>query len=368
MIYLTTGANGAGKTLNTLKHVREKQLAENRAVYYNGFALRPEKAAEFGWQTFDPRQWQALPDGSILIIDECQNEFPVRGSSAPLPEYVRALSEHRRRGFDLYMITQHPQNIDLFVRRLIGSPGWHRHLKRTFGADLVSQLEWSAVNAACEKPGSGKDAKVSMVPYPKEVYAWYDSAVIHTGKKVIPRQLYVVGIALLLVPLIFWYVITLLMSPKKLAPPSGVAPLSQVAPSLPGKSAAAYPVSQGAASLTAAGYVDSFTPRVPGLPHTAPRYAEVTQPVSAPYPAACLLSSTRCKCYTDQGTAYATTVEICTSVAKGGYYVDWRPANVASAAPRAALPFTPPSPVSASSASSASSGVSVPGRQLASLR
>ncbi len=68
MIYLTTGANGAGKTLNTLKFVREKQVAEGRTVYYNGFDMLPEKAAEFGWLKFDPRLWQSLPDG-IAPVD-----------------------------------------------------------------------------------------------------------------------------------------------------------------------------------------------------------------------------------------------------------------------------------------------------------
>ena len=36
MLYLISGANGAGKTLNTLKWVRERQLKENRPVCHNG--------------------------------------------------------------------------------------------------------------------------------------------------------------------------------------------------------------------------------------------------------------------------------------------------------------------------------------------
>lgn len=166
MIYLITGANGAGKTLNTLDIVRKKQLEEGRTVYFHGFDIKPAVAEKFGWLPFDPLKWQDLPDGGILICDECQKEFPVRSAGSVVPGYVAALAEHRKRGFDFFMVTQHPQNIDSFVRRLIGSPGWHRHFKRVFGADMVSMLEWSAVNPNCEKSGAGSSAKVSMVPFP----------------------------------------------------------------------------------------------------------------------------------------------------------------------------------------------------------
>ena len=93
MIYLTTGANGAGKTLLTLKDVRAQQLKENRPVYYHGFDMDEAKAAEFGWQKFDPKKWQDLPDGSICIMDECQNEFPLRRSGAEVPDYVQAIAQ-----------------------------------------------------------------------------------------------------------------------------------------------------------------------------------------------------------------------------------------------------------------------------------
>ena len=36
MLYLITGANGAGKTLNTLKWVRERSVKEGRPVCHNG--------------------------------------------------------------------------------------------------------------------------------------------------------------------------------------------------------------------------------------------------------------------------------------------------------------------------------------------
>ena len=74
MFYLTTGANGACKTLMTLYDVRQQQLKEQRPVYYHGF--EPVKSViedEFKWKPHDPEKWNhaveqgGVPDGAILI-------------------------------------------------------------------------------------------------------------------------------------------------------------------------------------------------------------------------------------------------------------------------------------------------------------
>ena len=173
---------------NTLKWVRERSVKEGRPVCHNG-RFEPVEGGELSnWKRIDFKDWQKEPDGTIFLIDECHNDMPVRGASATVPDEIRMLAEHRRRGMDFYLVTQHPQNIDNFVRRMVGSPGWHRHLKRTFGADLVSCIEWAAVNPNCEKDGSGKTGTVSMVGFPKEVYGWYKSASLHTGEKENPAR------------------------------------------------------------------------------------------------------------------------------------------------------------------------------------
>lgn len=334
-LYLTTGANGAGKTLNTLKWVRERQLKENREVYYNG---RFELTADFGWKVFEFKDWQKLPDGAIIILDECHNDIPLRQGSAPPPEHVRMLAEHRRRGFDFYLITQHPQNIDLFVRRLIGSPGWHRHLKRTFGSDLVSLLEWSAVKDGCERTGSGKDAKVSMVPFPKEAYEWYKSASLHTGKKSIPKQVYFLGVLAILIPLLIYYAYVSLMKPS--------ASMQKIQ----AETAAASPVSargeSGEKVLTVAEYTQSFQPRVTGFPQSASRYDEVQKPAQAPKPAACVAGvrpgrrdeGDVCHCYTQQATPLQVPDAMCRAIAAGGWFDDTLPVAEGQSAGRTSLP------------------------------
>lgn len=330
-LYVVTGANGTGKTLNTLKWVRDRQLKENRPVAYNGRFDMVEDGELANWKKIEAKDWQDEPDGTIFLIDEAHNDFPTRGTGTP-PDYVAKMAEHRKRGFDFYLITQHPNNLDAFVRRLVGAPGWHRHLKRNFGMDMVSVLEWAAVNGNCEKAGSGKDAQVTMVPFPKQVYGWYRSAVLHTGKKKIPRAVWIMLVVVLAVPVLGWTAFRSLMghSDRVKETITGVK-----ADGVPGQNSGNF-VSAGAGDkqrvLTTAEYVDQYRPRIGGLVHTAPVYDSISQPTAVPVPAACVQSSKQgCKCYTQQGTPYATTVEICAQVVAGGFFMSFDPKG--SAAP-----------------------------------
>ena len=45
-------------------------------------------------------------------------------------------------------------------------------MKRAFGADMVSELKFSAPDMKCEEPGAGARAEVTMRAYPKEVYSF----------------------------------------------------------------------------------------------------------------------------------------------------------------------------------------------------
>lgn len=330
MIYLTTGANGAGKTLITLRDVRAQQLKENRPVYYHGFEMDPAKEAEFGWQKFDPKEWQSLPDGSICIMDECQNEFPIRRSGAPVPDYINAIAQHRRRrGFDFWLISPHPSLIDVFIRRLISTPSWHRHLKRAFGADVVSELKFSAPDVKCEEPGAGTRGEVSMIAYPKEVYTWYRSASLHTGKKKIPKTVFVLAACAITVPLLGFYAFsTVKQNVTKKADPQ--ATTAQATPGTgikppPSITQAPDPVAQQA--MARDGYVLPRVPALPDFPHSAPIYAGVTAPKQAPYPAACVKMGDVCKCYTQQATRLHISDDVCLQIVRDGFFMDWADPN-----------------------------------------
>lgn len=316
MLHLITGANGAGKTLNTLKWVRDRSVKENRPVCHNGRFAVVEGGELSSWKAIDFKDWQKEPDGTIFVIDECHNDLPVRSASAPVPEEVRMLAEHRRRGMDFYLVTQHPQNVDNFVRRLVGSPGWHRHLKRTFGADLVSCIEWEAVNPNCEKSGSGKTGTVTMVGFPKEVYGWYKSASLHTGKKKIPRAVWTALAAVILAPTMIYFAVSGVY--KNVSKGRAEAVASTAAQDGSGR-----PGGEGRV-MTVAEYVHARSPRIAGFPHTAPAYDAVTQPVEAPYPAACIIMRGDCKCYTQQATLLRTPDDMCRQIVQRGFFVDFK--------------------------------------------
>jgi zona occludens toxin len=318
MIYLRTGSNGSCKTLFTLADVRKLQLETGRPVCINQrFKMNEAKRLEFGWNVIDFKDWQAEPDGTIFLIDECHNDLPVRPSSQAVPDPIRMLAEHRSRGFDFYLLTQHPMNIDGFVRKLIGAPGWHQHLKRAMGGTNVTRvLQWDAVNTNCEKDGSGKSAQISTRTQPKEVYEWYDSASLHTAKVRIPKQVYILALCALLVPALFWFGLQKL---KGNATPQAVAS-TPFAPVKPATQAAR---TDGKSEMTPVEYLSAYTPRIPGLPHTAPRYDEVTKPTTAPFPAACVQMGNRCDCFTQQGTKLPTDAGLCGQIVRNGFFQDW---------------------------------------------
>lgn len=321
MIYLTTGGNGAGKTLITLKDVREQQLKENRPVYYHGFTAK-QVLKDWGWQEFDPKKWQDLPDGSICVMDECQNEFPAK-VQGELPEYINAVAQFRRkRGFDFWMITPHPSLINLNIRRLIESPSWHRHFKRTAGAAMVSELKFNFVEMKCEQPGSGARGVVTMRAYPKDVYDWYESASMHTGKVRIPKQVWMLAACALLIPTMGYFAYTKLMHNVV----KDAKPATTTQDGLPGQ----MPVgarSERPQKLSADEYIGERVARLSDFPNTAPVYDEVTKPTEAPYPAACVQMGKTCKCYTQQATLLHVSGAVCLQIVQQGFFMDWKTAD-----------------------------------------
>lgn len=320
MLYLRTGSNGSCKTLFTLWDVRELQKSSGREVYFVKDRFQPEPILtdEFGWVAFEFKDWQKLPDGAIILADECHKDLPKRAPSAALPPHVQALAEHRARGFDFFLLTQHPMNIDEFVRRLIGAPGWHQHLKRVFGGTNVTRvIQWDAVNPQCEKNGSGKSGSVTTRQQPREVFKWYRSATLHTAKVKIPKQFFVLLACLLLVPVLGY------MAYQKVMPKGAEAKPKDETPAMvaggPSGSSERKPV-------TAAEYVAAYTPRVAGLMHTAPAYDKLTEPKRVPVPAACVaMPSKGCKCFTQDATPYPTPESVCRDFVAHGAFLAFQP-------------------------------------------
>ncbi|MDX9943772.1 MAG: zonular occludens toxin domain-containing protein [Azonexus sp.] len=317
MIYLHTGQPGAGKTLYTVWSVKQWAEKDQRPVYYNGI---PECKVP-GWiELDDPLKWFDCPPNSIIILDEAQRIFRTRGNGATVPEHVAKLETHRHLGIDLVIITQHPMLIDSNVRRLTGT---HRHVMRAFGAKYAVVHEWSQVKEQCDK-SRGESLKTQFA-YPKEAFALYKSAEVHTHKRKIPWRVFI----LVVLPFLLIFCGTTLYSWW-----SSSKDGAKVAKGLDGVAAKAGNATAGLPVLTKENYLQQFQPRLAKLVHTAPVYDALTKPRRVPIPAACVASATKCKCYTQDATGYDIDETMCREIAGGGIFYAFDPSGAAEGARR----------------------------------
>jgi len=294
MLTLITGQPGNGKTLYTLGLVQkfredEAKLGRVRPVYSSGI---PELAPHLGWQELaDPKTWPELPDGSIVVIDECQRIFPPRKQGAEVPPWVREFETHRHRGFDVFLITQHPQLLDIAVRKLTGR---HYHLRRTFGREVSTVYQWEECVDPNER-GKRNQALTSSFAFPKERFSWYKSATIHTVQKKLPWKpiLVLAGSVVGVVVLGWWAFDTL----------SGIGDV----PGQDTASAAGEVLNLEGEPQAVTWEPESLAPRVPHWPWSAPFYDSVAELRSAPRITGCMAhrigSSFVCRCHNGQGDA-----------------------------------------------------------------
>lgn len=337
MITLGTGLPGNGKTLFMLWYIAAKAKKENREVFYHNVKNLNTDAVG-PWQEFEPEKWMDLPHGSIILIDECQEIFPKKPNGAQLPPHYNELAKHRHKGFDIFLITQHPTLIDNFVRRLVGQ---HFHSVRKFGLQRSTIYEWSSCQPGPETMSSQKTAVTLKWKYPKEVFGWYKSAEVHTVKRAIPAKLILAVLFVCGVLGAGWFALNKYKhrydKPDVAVAPAG-APRSvgAVAPGVVGPVAVAPGgVPDGSVDPVAEvkRYVWKETPRVASMPWTAPKYDELTKPKRVPFPAACLQKGVpgrskeiSCKCYSQQGTPMPSVpLGMCMEFARNGIFQEFDP-------------------------------------------
>lgn len=323
MITLVTGTPGAGKTLLTLydlKNEVEKQNAElikqnkePRPVYYHGI---PDLTLP--WLPLDkPENWHTLPTGAIIVIDECQSAFRPRGLGQQVPEYIAAMETHRHRGHDLYLITQHPMLVDQNIRRLVGR---HRHVIRKFGLQVATVHEWGSVHEITKR--NLAEAVKRNMKYPKEIFGYYKSSEQHTHKANVPKRVYFLAAAPLIVGALVYAAYTSMTGISENVASKTEEVASAPSPFKPsGNIESRGPVG----ALTTADYLARQVPRVQGMPWTAPIYDDVTTPVDAPYPVACMDSKKNgCRCFDQQENRIAVDEGFCKSFLDRGMFVAWK--------------------------------------------
>lgn len=307
MIILITGTPGSGKTLFTVSELLAGQF-KDRPLFINGIPdlLIPHEpiSDEDVGTWFDGK----LKPGSVIVIDEVQRMWRPRAASQTPPPAVAKLETHRHQGIDFIIITQHPQLIDVNVRRLVGR---HLHVRRTFALGAAVVYEWDH----CENPGNVKQATSKLWRYPKAAFKLYRSSELHTkaGGKM-PLAVWVAIAAVLITPFLVWKGADRLLNGFAGTDPAKTAAKGAAAPAGGSKDARR--------PMTANELVAFYKPRVDGMAYTAPAYDGLTTPKRVPLPAACVdMKSKGCKCYTQDATPFNADEALCRTIVAGGIFL-----------------------------------------------
>jgi len=310
MLHLVTGKKGSGKGLYLLSVVEERRIKENRKVFYHGI---PE--LKLDWIEFDdPKEWYKLPPNSIIVMDEADLYFPVRPNSSSVPEHISMFKFDRKTGLDIYVATQDPTFIDSFVRK---SSDIHFHLMRKFGDEISVLHQFTTVRDDVAK--NRKDSISKDFPFPKQYYGLYKSAEIHNIPNHTPFRYYlkyIIPVIVILLIVVAYYAFSSAMH-------SGEEQANHAKEEVNYNGGGAVNNVKKMDEDDPNYYFVQNTPRVSTLPQSAPKYDEVTKPTIAPVPAACILSKTKCICYSQQGTKLKTDESFCREVALNGFFIDF---------------------------------------------
>lgn len=331
MIFLFTGVNGASKTLNAIKFINEDEQFKGRPVYYNHIRdVQPEnekgvKVLNSNWIELsddDAKKWYEIEYGAVIFIDESHYLFPVITKRNGLPEhYINEITEHRRLGHDIVLVTQDPRNIDAFVRRLVGV---HRHYERIMQGEKIKFFQWNKCVENVQEFHARKEGAAQIGSIDKKYFGTYKSAELHTHKARIKwSKIALIVIPILLLPFILYFGLSGLMSTGK---EEVVSAADSVAPSGQQSSSQSSIFGGDKRPLTLHEYIDLNTPRISGLAFTAPIYDEVRKPVTYPK-MNCVLWIDRddCVCYSQQATRLQVDQDTCRQVVRNGLFDHAKP-------------------------------------------
>ena len=186
-IHLTTGLPGSFKSTSLIENVQELARLERRDVYYHNI-----DDLKLPWhQLEDPKKWMDVPPRGIVVIDECQDVFPTTGFSKQKPDHYMMLARHRKLGLDIYLVTQHPDLIDNFVRKLVNH---HDHYVRVAGSDTAAKYSFIKGIGNVEK--GLKSGSRSLYRPDTKTHDLHRSAEAHTVRTKFPKKI------LLVIPLL----------------------------------------------------------------------------------------------------------------------------------------------------------------------
>lgn len=147
MIFLYSGTPGSGKSLHqasdiyfNLKYGRPVvanfdlapdfvQANKGRFLYLPNDELSPDALVAFA-QDYWATSGKPFKEGSIRVyLDECQILFNARSwDQKGRSEWLKFFSQHRKYGFDIYLVAQFDRMLDRQIRSLIEYEYVHRKL------------------------------------------------------------------------------------------------------------------------------------------------------------------------------------------------------------------------------------------------
>jgi zona occludens toxin len=308
--------------------VRKKVYACNFTnLDYDGLGVEPFEAHE--WMKLDPG-----PNGAVLFFDEAWQFFESRSAHKMPPDSVKEMAKHRHYGFDMFLITQGPFQLDNHLRALVDT---HLHVVRPFGMKFYNVRTFQGLERFPDDSQSRKRSAdtTKRFKFDKKFFGFYKSAEVHTIKRKIPVKMIGAIVVLLLaiaaiVNLISWG--SDFMDDTRTA---GSNPIVQgldaignagIGDALPAKDN-----SPPSLEMLLAHYYSQNMPIVEGAPWTAPKYDEVMKPVTWPKPyCALIVDENRCICISQQGTKMRVAEPICLDLALNGFFdptLDLQPGN-----------------------------------------
>ena len=317
MIRLFTGLPGSFKTCHAVRVIREA-VAAGRPVFVSNLEGLNVPGVEV-WD--DPKQWEALPVGALLVVDEAQRYWRASRDLNIPPEIV-ALETHRHKGIDFLLTTQQPGYLLKHLRGLVGE---HVHHMRT-GKMRAKTLTYNRVCDDVTSTVEAKKADQGFFLATKEDFTFYTSTVKDTHKARINRRTILLVVAALAIVAVFGVAGKgILWGGKVKGEPAQSAGQSPQETGRHGGSKA---------PLTLDEFIARQTPRIDGLPWSAPVF-DGREAVSQPE-VYCISSSAgldargkhveaSAHCVSEQGTLVVVPTALARRMSQtGGVYNPYR--------------------------------------------
>ena len=328
MIYLFTGNMGTGKTsrvvamiLNNEDGLFKMKLEDgtevDRPLYFchiDGLDKRKFNAHELTEEEIMSAPLRdIIPQGAVLIVDEAHYTYPVRAAGRPVPPYIQELTELRHYGHTVILMTQHPSQLDVFVRNLVSK---HTHLERK--AVGMKQYTWYKCVTSLDNPAAVTGVESSSWKPPKEAFKYYKSSSQHQKfKKNIPLAVWAL---VAIFGFMAWKGYNVYQIYKQ-----GIGQVEEV--QSVSDSSASEPQainetdqSKSPQDINSNLKPTDFVPTLAEKPESKPIYDSVRQVKTFEYPVGCVDGGkSGCTCYSSQGTPLKEiTKAMCKDYAKNG--------------------------------------------------